>query len=290
MSSDPDLDAYFERIGYDGSPQPDERTLIELHTAHLCTIPYENLDIQLGEKKALDETRFLEKLAHGRRGGWCYEMNGTFSVVLRRLGFRVDRVGGAVARHLIGDEAIGNHMVLIVTLGDRPIVADVGVGDGPLLPFPLEEREWTEDGFRYALGRVEDGWWRFTNHEHGLAPTFDFTTEPRALDWYRDQATKLQTGDASVFTQLAMTFRRDRRRVRALRETTYIEQALAVGAQVYITGEASEQTVHIAREEGIHFIAAGHHATERYGVQALGEAISEKLDLEHRFIDIDNPV
>ncbi len=70
----------------------------------------------------------------------------------------------------------------------------------------------------------------------------------------------------------------------------YIEAALAVGADLYITGEASEQTVHTAREEGIGFIAAGHHATERYGVQAVGELMAERFALQHRFIDIDNPV
>jgi dinuclear metal center YbgI/SA1388 family protein len=70
----------------------------------------------------------------------------------------------------------------------------------------------------------------------------------------------------------------------------YIDQAVAAGADLFVTGEVSEQTVHVAREEGIHFIAAGHHATERYGVQAVGEYLSEKFDLEHRFIDIDNPV
>lgn len=71
---------------------------------------------------------------------------------------------------------------------------------------------------------------------------------------------------------------------------SYIEAAVAAGAEVFVTGEISEQTVHIAREEGIHFIAAGHHATERYGVQALGAHLAENLCLEHRFIDIDNPV
>jgi len=70
----------------------------------------------------------------------------------------------------------------------------------------------------------------------------------------------------------------------------YIEAAVAAGADVFVTGEVSEQTVHIAREEGIHFIAAGHHATERYGVQALGEHLAQNFPLEHRFIDIDNPV
>lgn len=70
----------------------------------------------------------------------------------------------------------------------------------------------------------------------------------------------------------------------------YIEAAVAAGADAFITGEASEQTVHIAREEGIHFIAAGHHATERYGVQAVGEKVAQEFALQHRFIDIDNPV
>jgi putative NIF3 family GTP cyclohydrolase 1 type 2 len=71
---------------------------------------------------------------------------------------------------------------------------------------------------------------------------------------------------------------------------SYIGQAVAAGAELFLTGEASEPTVHIAREEGIQFVAAGHHATERYGVQALGEHLATEFGLEHRFIDIDNPV
>lgn len=69
----------------------------------------------------------------------------------------------------------------------------------------------------------------------------------------------------------------------------YIEKAVAAGADMFITGEVSEQTVHVAREEGIHFVAAGHHATERYGAQALGEHLAQQFSLEHRFFDIDNP-
>jgi dinuclear metal center YbgI/SA1388 family protein len=70
----------------------------------------------------------------------------------------------------------------------------------------------------------------------------------------------------------------------------YIEQAIEAGVDAFVTGEVSEPTVHIAREAGIHFFAAGHHATERYGVQAVGGYLAEKFSLEHRFIDIDNPV
>lgn len=68
------------------------------------------------------------------------------------------------------------------------------------------------------------------------------------------------------------------------------EQAIALGVDAYISGEISEQTVHAARESGVAYIAAGHHATERYGVQALGEHLAQRFGLEHRFIDIANPV
>lgn len=71
---------------------------------------------------------------------------------------------------------------------------------------------------------------------------------------------------------------------------SYIGAAVAAGADLFLTGEASEQTVHIAREEGLQFIAAGHHATERYGVQALGAHLAARFGLEHQFVDIDNPV
>ena len=71
---------------------------------------------------------------------------------------------------------------------------------------------------------------------------------------------------------------------------SYIEEAAALGADVYISGEVSEQTTHLAKELGIHYLAAGHHATERYGVKALGEHIETQFGLSVQFIDIDNPV
>jgi putative NIF3 family GTP cyclohydrolase 1 type 2 len=66
--------------------------------------------------------------------------------------------------------------------------------------------------------------------------------------------------------------------------------AIDAGAQVFITGEISEPTVHLAREAGVGFVSAGHHATERYGVQALGIAIQKEFGIRVDFVDIDNPV
>lgn len=70
----------------------------------------------------------------------------------------------------------------------------------------------------------------------------------------------------------------------------YIEQAAELGVDAYLSGEISEQTVHIARECGVHFFSAGHHATERYGVQAFAEHLAAHFGLEHKFVDIPNPV
>lgn len=70
----------------------------------------------------------------------------------------------------------------------------------------------------------------------------------------------------------------------------YFEEAIRLGVDAYITGEISEQQVHLAHESGVAFIAAGHHATERYGVQALGAHIAERFGLAHSFVDIENPV
>ncbi|MEX3935604.1 Nif3-like dinuclear metal center hexameric protein [Paraburkholderia phymatum] len=70
----------------------------------------------------------------------------------------------------------------------------------------------------------------------------------------------------------------------------YFDAAIEAGADVYLTGEISEPITHMSAESGVAFLAAGHHATERYGVQALGAHLSEQFEIEHLFIDIHNPV
>jgi dinuclear metal center YbgI/SA1388 family protein len=70
----------------------------------------------------------------------------------------------------------------------------------------------------------------------------------------------------------------------------WFEQAISAGADCYVSGEISEQTVHLARESGVPYIAAGHHATERYGIMALGQHLRERFRLDCEFVDLDNPV
>ena len=70
----------------------------------------------------------------------------------------------------------------------------------------------------------------------------------------------------------------------------YFEQAIALGVDAFVSGEISEQTVHLARESGVAFLACGHHATERYGVAALAEHLTRHCGLQCEFVDLDNPV
>lgn len=69
-----------------------------------------------------------------------------------------------------------------------------------------------------------------------------------------------------------------------------LADAIEAGANTYLSGEISEQTVHLARESGVAYLACGHHATERYGVQAVGEHLAQQFGIRHQFIDIPNPV
>lgn len=70
----------------------------------------------------------------------------------------------------------------------------------------------------------------------------------------------------------------------------YFEEAIGLGVDAFLTGEISEQNVHVARESGVAFVAAGHHATERYGIQALGEHLAAQFGIEQHYVEIPNPV
>jgi len=194
-----DLERYLARVGHRGPLEPSVETLTALHRAHLLAISYENLDIHLGRRLALEPESIFRKLVERGRGGWCYEMNGLFASVLERLGFRVQLMAGTVGRERPAPPIEGNHLVLIVSL-DRPYLVDVGFGDGCLEPLPLEEGSYRRGGFEFGLVR-EGPRWRFRNHPAGAAPSFDFTLEPRTLGAFAEQCHRLQTDPDSGFVQ-----------------------------------------------------------------------------------------
>ena len=212
-----DLQPYLDRIGFKGVLRPDLATLRALHRGHALGISYENLDVQLGRPLTTDPAAAFDKIVHGRRGGWCYEMNGLLGAVLDEVGFKVTRLAGGVHRMVRGDEAVGNHLVLLVDLDGEPWIADVGFGDGSRDPFPLKEGAIVSDGYEYRLQRLDGGWWRLHNHPAGGAPNFDFTLDPADPALLAAKCQELQTSPASVFVMTAVAQRHIGDEIRLLR-------------------------------------------------------------------------
>jgi N-hydroxyarylamine O-acetyltransferase len=132
-----DISKYLERINYHGSPESTVETLQALHEAHLLSVPFENLDIALGREIVLDEAALWRKIVEHRRGGFCYELNGLFVLLLRALGFQVDMLSAEVAGSTgeFGPEF--DHMTLLVHL-EKDWIADVGFGDSFRRPLLLQ--------------------------------------------------------------------------------------------------------------------------------------------------------
>ena len=114
-----DVDAYLERINYNGSRDVNAETLRALQVAHLLSVPFENLSIHAGEPIVLDEDALFTKIVEQRRGGFCYECNGLFAGLLRALGFDVAMLAAGVAHATGGFGPIFDHMTLMVTLDER---------------------------------------------------------------------------------------------------------------------------------------------------------------------------
>jgi N-hydroxyarylamine O-acetyltransferase len=133
-----DLDAYLARTGYKGELSPTRATLEGLHLAHATHIPFENMDVLLRRPIRLDLESLQAKMVRRRRGGYCFEQNALLAAVLEHVGFRVTRLAARV-RYGATRLLPRTHMLLLVDVGGRPLIADVGFGaDGLLLPVPLE--------------------------------------------------------------------------------------------------------------------------------------------------------
>jgi N-hydroxyarylamine O-acetyltransferase len=195
------ISAYLDRIAYCGSTAPTLNTLRAIHHAHILAVPFENLDIGLGREIVLQEEPLIDKIVVRRRGGFCYELNGAFAILLRELGFRVECLNARVAnaQSVFGIEF--DHLALRVLL-DEPWLADVGFGDSFREPLRLSETAGQErDGITYRLDvengerillRVEEGQWR---------PQYRFGMQAYRLADFRGGCTYHQTSPDSPFTR-----------------------------------------------------------------------------------------
>lgn len=199
---------YLDRIAYNGPTEPTAETLRLLHRAHLFTVPFENLDVALGRKIVCDEDAFLRKIVEHRRGGFCYELNGAFAVLLRALGFAVTLLSARVPRDDGSYSPEFDHLALRVDL-EEPWLADVGFGDLCLDPLRLAtEAEQEQDGWKFRIVSENDSQhverierMERKDRAQGWKRQYSLTQTARRLDEFGDMCHYHQTSPASPFTR-----------------------------------------------------------------------------------------
>lgn len=197
-----DLNAYFERIGYDGPSDVSVDTLRQVHRAHLLAVPFENLDIHLKRPIVLDEARLIDKIVTQARGGFCYEHNTVFAAALREMGFSVEMLEARVGARDWESGAPYDHMTLLVQLEER-WMPDVGFGDSFMEPLLLDkpgEQVQSNGQFRVQHDGIEGVYSRKTRsgdwHDEYL-----FRLEPKQLLDFTPGCDFNQYSPQSHFTQ-----------------------------------------------------------------------------------------
>jgi N-hydroxyarylamine O-acetyltransferase len=200
-----DIERYLEKINVHSGIRPDPKTLFLLHRKHLYNIPFENLDIHSGRKIILEEDRLLSKIIDERRGGFCYELNGSFYVLLNAIGFDVKRISAGVYEREGKFSPDFDHMALIVSLNETEYLSDVGFGDSFLEPLKLKTDEIQEDragffritksgdGDHFILHRALDG--------EDFIPQYKFGLAPRKLNEFNHMCEYHETSPESHFMQ-----------------------------------------------------------------------------------------
>ena len=187
---------YLDRIGVQAPLPVDIDGLRRLHVAHLTTVPFENLDIHLGVPIVLDRDALVDKVVARRRGGYCYELNGAFAVLLRSLGFRTTLLEARVYDEA-GDLGIRfDHLCLRVDL-DQPYLVDVGFGENFMEPLRCATGiEQPDPSGSFAIVEGEDGWFDVLRDDR---PQYRYSVEPRRLEDFASGNRHQQTSSDSPF-------------------------------------------------------------------------------------------
>jgi N-hydroxyarylamine O-acetyltransferase len=211
LVSSPQIDAYLTRIGVPEPAAADAAVLRRLHRAHLLAVPFENLSIHLGEPISLAPDDLLAKVVTRRRGGFCYELNGAFALLLEALGFGVRRVAAKVYG---ADGTPGppfDHLALLADVpGGGTWLADVGFGSHSSYPLDFSRRDEDQDDpggvFRLVPAAGQNGGQNAGTGTdidvlRGGQPQYRIETRTRDLDEFAPTCWWQQTWPGSHFRQ-----------------------------------------------------------------------------------------
>jgi arylamine N-acetyltransferase len=204
--------AYLRRLGLDHAPEPTLATLVDLHQRHLARIPYENLGIMLGEPPSADPLASVARVGDVGRLGYCFHQNGAAELLLRSLGYAVERRHGHVWTGRPVPMGPLNHLVLVVEVPGEAgrWWFDVGLGDGFAEPLPLTDGSVSDEaGFEYALEGVGVHGWSFRHDARGTFGGVTVTSRPSDPTAVEEAHRLLSTDPESPFRRLLVCQRRD---------------------------------------------------------------------------------
>ena len=210
---------YLARLGFSGDLAPTPETLAELQRRHQDEVPYENLAIMLGRPDSTDPAETLERIAAGGNAGYCFHQNGAFEIVLRALGFSVERRFGHVQGRPFPPL---NHLVLLVTIDGRRWWPDLGLGDALREPVEVVAGEIRQGPFRYEITDVSDKGWTFWHDPAaGSFPAVEVRAEHPTDAEVAESHRVLSTPPDGRFTQVLVVQRRDDTGTSVLRGIRY---------------------------------------------------------------------
>jgi N-hydroxyarylamine O-acetyltransferase len=198
---------YLSRLGLPGNLAPTAQTLAELQRRHLDAVPYENLAIMLGRPESTDPGQTLARIAAGGNAGYCFHHNGAFEIVLRALGFAVERRSG----HVRGRTTPRlNHLALLVTIDGNRWWPDLGLGDALRNPVEVVAGTIRQGPFTYEITDVGEGGWTFWHDPAAGSFTALDVHASRPADAEVAQAHRvLSTPPDGRFTRVLSVLRRD---------------------------------------------------------------------------------
>jgi len=214
------LDRYQRHLALNDKLTADERTLKTLQQAHLDAFAYSNIDVMLGDT-VFDLSSYLHQLMNSRHGGLCYQLNYSLALVLRAVGFDVGYLWGTVSkeRGQPGNPA-GNHLGLLVTLGERKWLAEAGLGDGPRHPLLLVPGPVQQGPFRYELTE-EPATWTLVHDNRGTFAEVVFAKTPVPVEAFRSPANEQMTSPDSGFVRTFAVMKRCEDEAHLLRGRVY---------------------------------------------------------------------
>ncbi|AUH00442.1 arylamine N-acetyltransferase [Prodigiosinella confusarubida] len=201
------LHYYLQRIGVDSLPSEPSLLLRTLHIAHLRNIPFENLDVVFKRKITLSQSAIYKKVIENGRGGFCYELNYGFYLLLKTLGFTTQLLSGRVF-NVEGYGAYFDHLLLLVDLDNQTLIADVSFGDSFCIPLLLDGTVSHEDAASYKIIPFDDGYQLLQKKPHAdWAPLYIFDLHSWQLDDFAVMADYHQTSPQSLFTKKSICSR-----------------------------------------------------------------------------------